>query len=118
MSHESACLKSLGRTSAAEWQSNSGQPTQQPGDPNGPFTIIAASTSGKGKILALDNTFYDDYFNLYPQNAALLSSALDWLTTDQYGSPPHGMGSLQFITNTANAASFAGGISPGAWISV
>jgi uncharacterized protein (TIGR03437 family) len=109
---------SLGRTSQAEWQDNSGQPTQQPGDPNGPFTIIAASSSGSGKILAISNNFYDQYFDAYPQNATLLSSALDWLTGGQSGSAPPATGTTPAITGTANSGSFSNAVSPGSWASI
>lgn len=108
----------LGRTSQAEWQDNSGQLTQQPGDPNGPFTIIAASSSGSGKILAISNNFYDQYFDAYPQNATLLSSALDWLTSGRSGSAPPPTGTPPTITATENGGSFANGVSPGSWASI
>jgi uncharacterized protein (TIGR03437 family) len=108
----------LAQTSSTEWRSNSGQQTQQPGDPNGPFTIIAASSSGSGKILAISNNFYDQYFDAYPQNATLLSSALDWLTSGRSGSAPPATGTLPLITATVNAGSSSGSIAPGAWISI
>ncbi len=68
----------LGSTSAVEWKSVSGQSTQQSGDPNGPFVIIAAAQPGSGRVFAVG----DDYFNnnAPTSNITLFLSALKWLT--------------------------------------
>jgi uncharacterized protein (TIGR03437 family) len=103
---------SLGRTGAAEWRSRSGQPPQQPGEPNGPFTTIAVSGSGAGKVFALsDNGFYDQFFDAYPNNVALLSSALAWLTSGA-GSP------APSFTAILNSGSYTSGVSPGSWATI
>jgi len=73
----------LGQTSAAEWKSISGQAAQQPGDPNGPFVIIAAAQSGKGRVFAIsDNAFDDQVLQYTPDNLNpnLFLSALAWLS--------------------------------------
>jgi len=73
----------LGQTSAAEWASVSGQTTQQPGDPNGPFVIIAAAQPGAGRVFAMsDNAFDNAVLQYTPDylNINLFLSASAWLT--------------------------------------
>jgi uncharacterized protein (TIGR03437 family) len=110
---------SLAQTSAAAWRSVSGQAPQQPGEPNGPFTMIATSGSGSGKVLAVSNNFYDQFFDAYPGNVALLSSALAWVATGANSvSAPPAPGPAPSITGTASSGSYASAVAPGSWISI
>jgi hypothetical protein len=71
----------LGSTTTGEWWSTSGQPTQQPGEPNGPFTMISAVPAAKGKVFVIsDNAFHDDYLQKSTENRDLFLSALAWVS--------------------------------------
>ena len=109
-----------GRTSAAEWKSNSGQAPQKPAEPNGPFNMIAIAQSGAGKILALsDNGFYDQYFTNYPGNRSLFHIVLAWLTAEKNASnvlPPSG--TAPSIGAILNAGSYVDTVSPGSWATI
>jgi hypothetical protein len=80
----------LAQTSAVEWKSRSGQPTEQPGDPNGPFVIIAAATVGKGRVFVCDTAFFDSYLANASQsgNPNLFLSALQWVSSPANPAPP------------------------------
>lgn len=109
-----------GKTSAAEWKSTSGQPPQKPGEPNGPFNMIAIAQSGSGKIVALgDNGFYDQFFSSYPGNGALFNKILGWLTVNKNptNTPPPA-GAMPSITSVLSSGSYANAASPGSWATI
>jgi hypothetical protein len=81
--------------------------------------MIAASGGGGGKVLAISNNFYDQFFDAYPENITLLSSALAWLASGvSLVTAPSAPGPPPSITGTVNSGSYASGISPGSWISI
>ena len=97
----------LGQTSAAEWESVSGQTTQQAGDPHGPFVIIAAAQPGAGPVLAMSDNAFDDYILQYSPdflNINLFLSASAWLTAalNPTPSPPPPAFLLCDVNHTGN----------------
>jgi uncharacterized protein (TIGR03437 family) len=105
----------LGFTSSAEWKSVSGQVTQQPGEPNGPFVMVAAAQAGKGRVFVVsDNAFHDDYLKSSSQlgNLNLFLSALAWLTA------PAPSATASAISSVTNAASFKGAVAAGGWATI
>jgi len=83
---------SLAQSDVTVWKSVSGQPTQQPGDPNGPFTLIAGAQFGKGRVYIVEAAFaFDDAAlcsGCSPANADIFLSALAWLSAPSNLSPP------------------------------
>lgn len=83
---------SLARSDSTVWESVSGQPTQQPGDPNGPFTIIADAQSGKGRVYVVETEWAFNDASLCsgcsPANADIFLSALAWLSAPTNPGPP------------------------------
>ncbi|MGJ5820845.1 hypothetical protein [Paludibaculum fermentans] len=78
----SADAKPLAWTSELEWRSVLNLSTPQPGEPFGPFVVVAGAELGKGRVLATSaRTFTDDFLRGLPYdgNIALFRSALAWL---------------------------------------
>ncbi len=113
---------SLIRTDATVWRSVSGQPTQQPGDPNGPFTVIASTQYGSGRVFVVsDAAAYDDVYiccSSNSPNAPIFLAGLAWVSAPSNPpaiapNPP-----AVSISSIVNAASFAAPISPGSWVTL
>jgi uncharacterized protein (TIGR03437 family) len=107
----------LGQTSAAEWKSTSGQPTQQPGEPNGPFVMIAAASPGKGRVFICDTAFFDAMLS-FTTNQNLFLSAAAWVSSSANATPAAPQTTTASVASVANAGSFLPAISPGSWASV
>jgi uncharacterized protein (TIGR03437 family) len=110
----------LGQTSATAWKSTSGQPAQQPGEPNGPFVMIAAVSVGKGGVLVGDTAFSDDYLQ-YSSNAGNLNlflSGLAWVSKSVNATPAPLPANTAFVKTVTNGGSFEPAISPGSWATV
>ena len=108
---------SLVQTDATAWKSVSGRATQEPGDPNGPFTLIAATEFGKGRVFVVmtGNAFNDEATCCTPGNTAMFLSALQWLSEPSLPAAPPPSPSNSSISLSANKASFAymlGGSAP------
>ncbi len=109
---------SLVSTNAEAWKSISGQATQQPGDPKGPFTLIAAAQAGNGRVWAVSSVAsFDDGF-LQPPNTSIFLSGLAWVSAPSSPNPPPPSPSSISVSSVVNAASFAGPISPGSWVTL
>jgi uncharacterized protein (TIGR03437 family) len=109
----------LGQTGQDSWKSVSGQPTQQPGDPSGPFTIIAAAQPSKGRVFALSNNAFDDLDVMaYPRNVDLFLSGLAWVSAGANQAAPPPALTAASVSSVVNGASFAGAISPGSWVTI
>lgn len=97
----------LAQTTAAEWKSLSGQMTQQPGDPSGPFVAAAAAQPGTGRVFAVsDNAFDDTVLGYTPDylNLNLFLSATAWLSAplNPTPSPPSPIFSLCDVNRSGN----------------
>jgi hypothetical protein len=80
---------SLIQTNAVSWESLSGQPTQQPGDPNGPFTVIAATQYGNGRVFVVnDGSSLDDDYLCCSPNTSVVLSGLAWVSAPSIANPP------------------------------
>jgi uncharacterized protein (TIGR03437 family) len=111
----------LGFTSSAEWKSTSGQATQQPGEPNGPFVMVAATQAGNGRVFVVsDNAFHDGYLqqSSFFGNLSLFLSALAWLSAPVNPAPPVPSTTNPAISSVVNAASFTAGVAPGGWATI
>jgi len=78
----------LALTTEAEWKSISAKSTQQAGDPNGPFAILAAAQAGKGRVFASGNESFTDISR--DGNRQIFLAALRWLTAGLYPTPSAG----------------------------
>lgn len=112
----------LGKTSAAAWKSVSGQTTQQPGDPNGPFVMVGAAQFGGGRVFVVgDSNFWDDTLQ-YSSNAGNLNlflSGLAWLSSSVNAVPPPAASSPKVSITSVNAAGATGSDSaPNDWIEI
>jgi len=111
----------LGETSAAEWRSVSGAPTQQPGDPNGPFVIVAAAQFGKGRVFVVSDNYFNDsilQYSSFAGNLNLFLSGLAWVTASVNTTPAAPPASTAQVKSVANGGSFAPAISPGSLASI
>jgi uncharacterized protein (TIGR03437 family) len=113
----SAGAVSLGLTSAAEWSSPSGMPTQQPGEPNGPFVILAAAQVGKGRVFMSGTDAFTDVLAGATGNLDILLSALSWLTAAINPAPSPSTAAPQ-VLSVVNGASFGATVSPGSWVTI
>ena len=108
---------SLASTNEA-WESISGQPTQQPGDPNGPFTLIAAAQVGNGRVFVVSSgaSFDDLWLQYNPPNASFFLAGLAWVSAPGNPNPaPPSPSNTSSISLSAGKASFAytvGGSAP------
>ena len=109
---------SLVSTNAEAWKSISGQPAQQPGDPNGPFTLIAAAQVGNGRVFVVNSvtSFCDEWLMLGIQpNISIFLSGLAWVSAPGNPVPPPSSPSNSSISLSAGKANFAytvGGSAP------
>ena len=111
----------LGETSAAEWRSVSGAATQQPGDPSGPFVMVAAAQSGKGRVFVVSDNYFNDSILQYPSlagNLNLFLSGLAWVTSSVNTPPAAAPAATSLVKSVVNAGSFVPSVSPGSWTSV
>ena len=111
----------LGETSAAEWRSASGAATQQPGDPNGPFVMVAAAQLGKGRVFVVSDNYFNDWIlqsASFAGNLNLFLSGLAWVTGPVNSTPAAPPASTATVKSVVNAGSFAPSISPGSWASI
>jgi uncharacterized protein (TIGR03437 family) len=111
---------SLAQTDAAAWKSLSGQASQQPGDPNGPFTLIGATRFGKGRVFVVSSAsaFSDGYAQFITSDTAIFLSALAWVSAAVNTAPPPLASTTASVSSVVNAASFAASISPGSWVTI
>lgn len=114
---------SLVQTDKTAWKSLSGQPTQQPGDPSGPFTLIGSAQYGSGRVFVVsDSSAFDDgslcCSGSTPPNIPIFVSGLAWVSAPSNPAPaPPGPPnvSVSSISLSAGKTSFAytlGGSAP------
>jgi hypothetical protein len=81
----------LGSTASSDWRAAGVDPVTpiaSPGDGLGPFTVVATSQKGNGRVFAIsDNSFEDSWLPYFPQNQALLLSGLSWVSSN-VNTPP------------------------------
>ena len=112
---------SLAQTIPTAWRSNSGQPTQQSGDPSGTYTVLAVTQPGKGRVYASGSSAFPDAVlncNCDSGNLDLILSAFAWLSAGVNPLPTMPSGSTAAVSSVVNGASFGGVISPGSWVTV
>jgi len=69
----------LATTDAGVWQDANSDGHRDPGDPGGPFTVVAAHDVGGARVAAVaDNSFQDDAF-MSRGNARLMRALLCWV---------------------------------------
>lgn len=109
----------IGQTTDAEWKSSSGQSARQPGDPSGPFWMMAASQPGKGRVFAIsDYTLNDDTLKSYTENLNLFLAAVDWTSANVNPVPVFPVLPATAIFSVVSGASFTGTVSSGSWATV
>ena len=108
----------LAWTGATEWRSPSGQSTQQPGETSGPFVMIAAARSGRGRVIAMGDLGVQDdqmLWGVYDGNTELVRTALAWLAGPITTQPALTTANAPAITSVLNAASSTPDLSSGTW---
>ncbi len=77
-----APAQSLGRTKDSAWRDTNWDGIKDAGETAGPFTVIAASEYGEGRVFSLSDNSFNDEMLAWEQNPNddLLLFALKWLT--------------------------------------
>ena len=109
----------LAQTTAAKWRSISGMTTQQPGDPNGPFAMMAVAQVGRGRAFISGSDAFVDVVVACGcnDNISLLLLAMDWPIA-ALNPLPTVSASKSTISAVVNGASFGAAISPGSWATI
>jgi uncharacterized protein (TIGR03437 family) len=111
----------LAQTSAAEWRSFSGDSTQQPGDPNGPFVMVAAAQFGTGRVFVVSDNYFEDSVLQYQSevgNLNLFLSGLAWVSSSVNTPPAAPPSSAPRITSVATSAGGSPAVAQNTWIQI
>lgn len=111
----------LAQTISTAWKSNSGQTTQQPGDPSGTYVVLAAAQPGKGRVYASGSAAFQDVVVQSTDdqgNLTLILAAFAWVSAGVNPLPSLPAASTASVSSVVNAASFGAAISPGSWVAI